>query len=61
MAEVAAFDADERAAFEQLLEDPRGTASFARRLQSGRLGVYVAYLAGLIIALLLGARLGVVG
>ena len=37
VAEVAAFDADERAAFEQLLEDPRGTASFARRLNLGHL------------------------
>ena len=36
-------------------------AAFARRLQSGSLGVYVVYLIGLVIALLACARLGVLG
>ena len=33
----------------------------ARRLQSGSLGAYVAYLIGLVIALLAAARFGVLG
>ena len=33
----------------------------ARRLQSGRLGTYVAYLAALVLVLLAAARLGVIG
>lgn len=36
-------------------------AAFARRLQSGRLSVYVSYLIGLVLALLLGARIGLLG
>lgn len=36
-------------------------AHHARRLQSGSLGTYVAYLAGLVLALLLAARLGWLG
>jgi len=36
-------------------------AAQARRLQSGRLGTYVAYLIGLVVVLLAGARLGVIG
>jgi hydrogenase-4 component B len=36
-------------------------AAHARRLQSGSLGTYVAYLIGLIVVLLAGARLGVFG
>jgi hydrogenase-4 component B len=36
-------------------------AARARRLQSGRLGVYVFYLLGLVVALLAGARLGLIG
>jgi hydrogenase-4 component B len=38
-----------------------GGAAFARRLQSGRLGAYVGYLIGLVVALLLCARIGVLG
>jgi hydrogenase-4 component B len=38
-----------------------GGAAFARRLQSGRLSVYVAYLIGLVVVLLLCARIGVLG
>jgi hypothetical protein len=33
----------------------------ARRLQTGRLGTYVAYLIGLVLALLAAAQLGVIG
>jgi hydrogenase-4 component B len=36
-------------------------AARARRLQSGRLGVYVLYLVGLVVALLGAARLGMIG
>ena len=36
-------------------------AAQARRLQSGRLGTYVAYLIGLVVVLLAAARLGVIG
>jgi hydrogenase-4 component B len=36
-------------------------ASVARRLQSGRLGTYVAYLVGLVVALLLAIKLGALG
>ncbi len=36
-------------------------ASFARRLQSGRLGTYVAYLIGLVLVLLLAVRIGAIG
>jgi hydrogenase-4 component B len=36
-------------------------ASWARRLQSGRLGAYVAYLIGLVVALLLAVRIGAIG
>ena len=36
-------------------------AASARRLQSGSLGTYVAYLIGLVLVLLVAARLGVVG
>jgi hydrogenase-4 component B len=36
-------------------------AAHARRLQSGSLGTYVLYLAGLVVALLAAARLGVIG
>jgi hypothetical protein len=38
----------------------RGAAG-VRRLQSGRLGVYVIYLTGLLVALLACARLGLLG
>jgi hypothetical protein len=33
----------------------------ARRLQSGRLGTYIAYLIGLVVVLLAGARIGLIG
>jgi len=36
-------------------------ASFARRLQSGRLGTYVVYLIGLVLVLLLAVRIGAIG
>jgi hydrogenase-4 component B len=36
-------------------------AAWARRLQSGSLGMYVAYLIGLVLVLLAAARLGVIG
>ena len=36
-------------------------AHHARRLQSGRLGVYVAYLLGLVLVVLTAAKLGVIG
>jgi hydrogenase-4 component B len=36
-------------------------ALHARRLQSGRLGTYVAYLIGLVVVLLTAARIGVIG
>jgi hydrogenase-4 component B len=36
-------------------------AAWARRLQSGRLGTYVAYLIGLVLALLLAVRIGAIG
>ena len=36
-------------------------AAQARRLQSGRLGTYVAYLIGLVVVLLAAARIGVIG
>ena len=36
-------------------------ASWARRLQSGRLGAYVAYLIGLVVALLVAVRIGAIG
>jgi hydrogenase-4 component B len=36
-------------------------ASWARRLQSGRLGTYVLYLIGLVVALLLAVRIGAIG
>jgi hydrogenase-4 component B len=36
-------------------------ALHARRLQSGRLGTYVAYLIGLVVVLLAAARIGVIG
>ena len=36
-------------------------AAWARRLQSGSLGTYVAYLIGLVLALLLAVRIGVIG
>jgi hypothetical protein len=36
-------------------------AGVARRLQSGRLGVYAAYLLGLLVALLAAVRLGALG
>ncbi|MFN8188456.1 MAG: proton-conducting transporter membrane subunit [Gaiellales bacterium] len=36
-------------------------AARARRLQSGRLGTYVAYLLGLVVVLLAAAKLGVIG
>jgi hypothetical protein len=36
-------------------------AARARRLQSGRLGVYVFYLLGVVVALLGAARLGLIG
>jgi hydrogenase-4 component B len=38
-----------------------GLAVHARRLQSGRLGVYIAYLIGLVVVLLIAARIGVIG
>ena len=38
-----------------------GLAVHARRLQSGRLGTYVAYLIALVLLLLLAARVGVIG
>ena len=37
------------------------TAAWARRLQSGRLGTYVAYLIGLVVVLLLAVRIGAIG
>jgi hypothetical protein len=36
-------------------------ASWARRLQSGRLGTYVVYLIGLVVVLLLAVRIGAIG
>jgi hydrogenase-4 component B len=36
-------------------------AAWARRLQSGSLGTYVAYLIGLVVALLLAVRIGAIG
>jgi hypothetical protein len=36
-------------------------ALHVRRLQSGRLGTYVAYLIGLVVVLLAAARIGVIG
>ncbi len=36
-------------------------ATHARRLQSGSLGTYVAYLIGLVVVLLAAARFGVIG
>jgi hypothetical protein len=36
-------------------------ALHARRLQSGRLGAYVAYLIALVLVLLFAARVGVIG
>ena len=36
-------------------------ARWARRLQSGRLGTYVAYLIGLVLALLISVRIGILG
>jgi hypothetical protein len=36
-------------------------ASVARRLQSGRLGTYVAYLVGLVVALLFAIKIGALG
>ena len=36
-------------------------AVHARRLQSGRLGTYVAYLIALVVVLLAAARVGVIG
>ncbi len=38
-----------------------GALAWARRLQSGRLGTYVAYLIGLVVVLLTAARIGVIG
>jgi hydrogenase-4 component B len=38
-----------------------GGAAVARRLQTGSLGTYVAYLIGLVIVVLAGARLGLIG
>jgi hypothetical protein len=38
-----------------------GAAAHARRLQSGRLSTYVAYLIGTVIVVLTAARLGVIG
>jgi hypothetical protein len=38
-----------------------GAARHVRRLQSGRLGTYVAYLAALVLVLLIGAKTGVIG
>jgi hydrogenase-4 component B len=38
-----------------------GVAVHARRVQSGRLGVYIAYLIALVLVLLLAARIGVIG
>jgi hypothetical protein len=37
------------------------TARHARRLQTGRLGTYVAYLIALVVALLAAARAGILG
>ena len=36
-------------------------AAGARRLQSGRLGTYVAYLVALVVALLLAVKVGILG
>ena len=36
-------------------------AGHARRLQSGRLSTYVAYLVGLVLVLLAAARIGAIG
>jgi hydrogenase-4 component B len=38
-----------------------GGAHHARRVQSGRLGTYVAYLIGLVLAALVAAKLGILG
>ena len=38
-----------------------GMAVHARRLQSGRLGAYIAYLIALVLVLLLAARVGIIG
>jgi hypothetical protein len=38
-----------------------GLAVHARRLQSGRLGTYIAYLIALVLVLLVAARVGVIG
>ena len=38
-----------------------GGAARARRLQSGRLGTYVAYLIALVLALLAAAKIGLIG
>ena len=38
-----------------------GGAHHARRLQSGRLGVYVAYLLGLVLVVLAAAKVGILG
>jgi hypothetical protein len=36
-------------------------AHHARRLQSGRLGIYVAYLLGLVLVVLTAAKVGILG
>jgi hypothetical protein len=36
-------------------------AHHARRVQSGRLGTYVAYLLGLVLVVLAAAKLGILG
>ena len=52
--------------FEERLERPvtalaMGGAHHARRMQSGRVGTYVAYLLGLVLVALGAAKLGIIG
>ena len=51
---------DERL-YQPLARVSLAAAAHARRLQSGSLGTYVSYLAGLVLVLLAAARLGVIG
>jgi hypothetical protein len=47
--------------YRPLTQASLAAAAQARRLQSGSLGTYVAYLIGLVVVLLAAARLGVIG
>ena len=51
---------DERV-YEPLARMSLAAAARTRRLQSGSLGTYVSYLAGLVLVLLAAARLGWIG